>query len=147
MLTSLTYVETEQYLVVLFLVTAPRLIVRAGRGHRYAHAFIWKNKELSVSACFCVKFHSLESHVSLFSFCCLLAHGTFLNNIRLEAMKPTPVEMDSSFSFGASSRSYSLRERPQVANEASMEDEQTTEGTLLGLPDDEDKLDVRFGQH
>ena len=32
MLTSLTYVETEQYLVVLFLVTAPRLIVRAGRG-------------------------------------------------------------------------------------------------------------------
>ena len=48
MLTSLTYVETEQYLVVLFLVTAPRLIVRAGRGHRYAHAFIWKNKELSV---------------------------------------------------------------------------------------------------
>ena len=48
MLTSLTYVETEQYLVVLFLVTAPRLIVRAGRGHRYAHAFVWKNKELSV---------------------------------------------------------------------------------------------------
>ena len=48
MLTSLTYVETEQYLVVLFLVTAPRLIVRASRGHRYAHAFIWKNKELSV---------------------------------------------------------------------------------------------------
>jgi nuclear inhibitor of protein phosphatase 1 len=57
-------------------------------------------------------------------------------------MKPTPVEIDSSFSFGASSRSYSLRERPQIPNEALMEDEQSSEGTLLGLPDDEGKLDV-----
>jgi nuclear inhibitor of protein phosphatase 1 len=56
-------------------------------------------------------------------------------------MKPTPVEIDSSFSFGASSRSYSLRERPQIPNEALMEDEQSSEGTLLGLPDDEGKLD------
>ena len=66
MLTSLTYVETEQYLVVLFLVTAPRLIVRAGRGHRYAHAFIWKNKELSVclfvSLSFSLLAHAFVNH-------------------------------------------------------------------------------------
>lgn len=74
--------------------------------------------------------------------CDQIAHGTFLNEVRLDALKPTPVDSDSSFSFGASSRVYSLRERPQAA-EASVEDEQTSEGTLLGLPDDEEKLDVR----
>ncbi|KAG5668492.1 hypothetical protein PVAND_016431 [Polypedilum vanderplanki] len=38
-------------------------------------------------------------------------HGTFIGNIRLEAHKPTVVQIGSSFHFGASTRHYILRER------------------------------------
>lgn len=41
-------------------------------------------------------------------------HGTFVGNLRLESNKPTPLPVDSSFSFGASTRRYVIRERPQA---------------------------------
>lgn len=40
-------------------------------------------------------------------------HGTFIGSLRLDAQKPTPLPVDSSFSFGASTRRYVIRERPQ----------------------------------
>ena len=43
-----------------------------------------------------------------------IAHGTFIGNVRLEANKPTQLPVDSSFHFGASTRNYVIRERPQV---------------------------------
>ncbi len=42
------------------------------------------------------------------------AHGTFIGRIRLEANTPTPLAIDTTFSFGASTRSYIIRERPQA---------------------------------
>ena len=43
-------------------------------------------------------------------------HGTFLGNIRLEPQKPTVVQINSVFHFGASTRYYTLRERIKTQN-------------------------------
>ncbi|KAF6197636.1 hypothetical protein GE061_008602 [Apolygus lucorum] len=40
-------------------------------------------------------------------------HGTFIGSLRLEANKPTQLPPNSSFHFGASTRHYIMRERPQ----------------------------------
>ncbi|KAF8569264.1 hypothetical protein P879_02407 [Paragonimus westermani] len=40
------------------------------------------------------------------------AHGTFIGKIRLEAHKPQQVPLDSELHFGASTRVYVIRERP-----------------------------------
>ena len=42
------------------------------------------------------------------------AHGTFIGSIRLEANKPQQVFIDSELKFGASTRTYIIRERPQM---------------------------------
>ena len=67
--------------------------------------------------------------------------------MRLESNKPTQLPIDSTFHFGASTRYYIIRERPQTGNrtiidelEKSSEDNET--GGLLGLPETETELDV-----
>lgn len=75
------------------------------------------------------------------------AHGTFLGRIRLEPHKPQQVPIDSTMSFGASTRVYTLREKPQTqpsntAGDSGVEDEELK--GLLGLPEEETELDVRF---
>jgi len=81
-------------------------------------------------------------------FLLLLAHGTFIGSIRLENKKPQQVPIDSHLHFGASTRVYIIRERPQnkiptaglsTDNKMNTED---TEGGLLGLPETEGELDV-----
>jgi nuclear inhibitor of protein phosphatase 1 len=41
-------------------------------------------------------------------------HGTFIGSLRLEGSKPQQVFIDSELRFGASTRSYIIRERPQI---------------------------------
>lgn len=76
------------------------------------------------------------------------AHGTYIGSIRLEANKPTQLPVDSKFHFGASTRIYILRERPQKASRSSNDDREKKseelEGGLLGLPESETELDVRI---
>jgi len=85
--------------------------------------------------------------VLLLCFHHLPAHGTFVGTMRLEARKPTQLPLDTTISFGASTRSYTLRERPQVSlnmaidNEGSMLEEGEG-GTLLGLQDLDNEIDV-----
>ncbi|XP_046700472.1 protein phosphatase 1, regulatory subunit 8a isoform X3 [Silurus meridionalis] len=71
-------------------------------------------------------------------------HGTFLGRIRLEPHKPQQVPIDSTMSFGASTRVYTLREKPQTqpsatAGDGGVEDEELK--GLLGLPEEETELD------
>lgn len=66
--------------------------------------------------------------------------------MRLESNKPTQLPIDSSFHFGASTRNYIIRERPQagirpIIDEIEKAGEET-EGGLLGLPETETELDV-----
>ncbi|MEE6521762.1 hypothetical protein FKM82_020064, partial [Ascaphus truei] len=86
-------------------------------------------------------FKSVRSQTSLPS----LAHGTFLGHIRLEPHKPQQVPIDSTVSFGASTRMYTLREKPQTLPSALKGDEKTGEDDelkgLLGLPEEETELD------
>ncbi|KAF7279676.1 hypothetical protein GWI33_006839 [Rhynchophorus ferrugineus] len=72
-------------------------------------------------------------------------HGTFIGSLRLEGYKPTQLPIDSSFHFGASTRNYIIRERPQtgirpIIDEIEKAGEET-EGGLLGLPETETELD------
>lgn len=79
----------------------------------------------------------------------IAAHGTFIGSIRLESKKPQQVPLDSQIHFGASTRTYVIRERPQnkqhitgavnVTTGGSTDD---VEGGLLGLPELESELDV-----
>nr|CAG4634819.1 EOG090X07CE [Alona affinis] len=74
-------------------------------------------------------------------------HGTFIGTMRIEGEKPTQLPIDSTFHFGASTRYYILRERPQTAPRPileELEEEAKTEhgeGGLLGLPESEMELD------
>ncbi|GIY48191.1 nuclear inhibitor of protein phosphatase 1 [Caerostris darwini] len=72
-------------------------------------------------------------------------HGTYIGSIRLEDQKPTQLPVDSKFHFGASTRMYILRERPQTAGRTILDDHEKTsdelEGGLLGLPETESELD------
>ncbi|XP_050296842.1 nuclear inhibitor of protein phosphatase 1 [Anthonomus grandis grandis] len=72
-------------------------------------------------------------------------HGTFIGTLRLEGYKPTQLPIDSSFHFGASTRNYIIRERPQtgirpIIDEIEKAGEES-EGGLLGLPETEMELD------
>nr|AEE61547.1 unknown [Dendroctonus ponderosae] len=72
-------------------------------------------------------------------------HGTFIGSLRLEGYKPTQLPIDSGFHFGASTRNYIIRERPQtgirpIIDEIEKAGEET-EGGLLGLPETETELD------
>uniref|UniRef100_U5EWH8 Nuclear inhibitor of protein phosphatase 1 n=1 Tax=Corethrella appendiculata TaxID=1370023 RepID=U5EWH8_9DIPT len=72
-------------------------------------------------------------------------HGTFIGSIRLEAHKPTHLQINSTFSFGASTRFYILRERPAGSrtNQSIKEDipMDTTDNFGLGLPENQTELD------
>lgn len=75
-----------------------------------------------------------------------LAHGTFLGRIRLEPNKPQQVPIDSTMSFGASTRVYTLREKPQTQSSSAAGDSKGVEDEelkgLLGLPEEETELEV-----
>ena len=90
----------------------------------------------------------------IFFFILFLAHGTFIGTIRLEPQKPTQVQVDSVIRFGASSRSYVLREKPTMPSSAlklpenasdnvEQDNDENTKGGLLGLPESDTELDVR----
>ncbi|CAH0384367.1 unnamed protein product [Bemisia tabaci] len=72
-------------------------------------------------------------------------HGTFIGNMRIESHKPTQLPIDSSFHFGASTRNYIIRERPQTGARPIIEElekqSEEAEGGLLGLPETETELD------
>ena len=72
------------------------------------------------------------------------AHGTHIGTIRLETKKPQQVPLDSEIHFGASTRRYVIRERPQAMPSMSADDKsgEEIEGGLLGLPETETELDV-----
>jgi len=85
---------------------------------------------------------------------CGSTHGTFIGNIRIEANKATQLSAESKFRLGASTRTYQIRERPQIGsthkNEpeeqpmyeyTNMNNEKAYNGTLLGLPQTESELD------
>ncbi|XP_064606953.1 nuclear inhibitor of protein phosphatase 1-like [Liolophura sinensis] len=72
-------------------------------------------------------------------------HGTHIGHIRLESRKPQQVPIDSEIHFGASTRIYIIRERPQSLS-GSLAEEKERKGEeidrkLLGLPDTEPELD------
>lgn len=82
-----------------------------------------------------------------YSFTFIPAHGTFIGTLRLEAHKPTILQLNSTFHFGASTRYYILRERPSAGSRSTniMEDipmNDSGEGALLGLPESQTDLDV-----
>ena len=70
--------------------------------------------------------------------------------MRIESEKPTQLPVDSTFHFGASTRYYILRERPQNAPRPILEELEEEaksvhqDGGKLGLPESEMELDVRF---
>ncbi|XP_060536465.1 nuclear inhibitor of protein phosphatase 1 isoform X2 [Cylas formicarius] len=72
-------------------------------------------------------------------------HGTFIGSLRLEGNKPTQLPIDSGFHFGASTRNYIIRERPQTGIRPIIDEiekaSEETEGGLLGLPETETELD------
>lgn len=76
----------------------------------------------------------------------ILAHGTYLGHIRLEPHKPQQVPIDSTISFGASTRTYTIREKPQTQGSTGTGDSKTGEDEelkgLLGLPEEETELEV-----
>lgn len=65
----------------------------------------------------------------------------------MEPHKPTQLPIDSTFHFGASTRYYIIRERPQTGTRPIIEEleklsEDIDAGGLLGLPETETELDV-----
>jgi len=68
-------------------------------------------------------------------------HGTFIGNLRLESKKPQQVPIDSQIHFGASTRIYTIRERPQ--NKLPLENKSQSEENENGidLPENEHELD------
>ncbi|KAL1258838.1 hypothetical protein QQF64_009415 [Cirrhinus molitorella] len=72
-------------------------------------------------------------------------HGTFLGHIRLEPQKPQQVPIDSTMSFGASTRVYTIREKPQSQPGTGVGDGKTGDDEelkgLLGLPEEETELE------
>lgn len=89
------------------------------------------------------------------------AHGTFIGSIRLDHNKPQQVFIDSELKFGASTRTYIVRERPQankhfpsmlvkstIDNNKSLndskdenEDYHNSSFNILSLPESEAELD------
>ncbi|XP_064627026.1 nuclear inhibitor of protein phosphatase 1-like [Lineus longissimus] len=70
-------------------------------------------------------------------------HGTYIGSIRLENKKPQAVPLETELHFGASTRKYLIRERPQSMQTGHGDDDKTDdkEGGLLGLPETETELD------
>ncbi|XP_053687521.1 nuclear inhibitor of protein phosphatase 1 [Sabethes cyaneus] len=72
-------------------------------------------------------------------------HGTYIGSVRLEPNKPTQLQINSQFHFGASTRHYMLRERPTVGSRSNIMEDipmmDTSDGTYLGLPESQTELD------
>ena len=71
-------------------------------------------------------------------------HGTFIGSIRLEAHKPTQLPAGSEVHFGASTRMFILREKPQGSKEGKNPADGSTSSSgdnEAALPDDELELD------
>ncbi|ESP05199.1 hypothetical protein LOTGIDRAFT_102248, partial [Lottia gigantea] len=68
-------------------------------------------------------------------------HGTYIGHIRLEKRKPQQVPIDSELHFGASTRIYIIRERPQPLGFDDNDKSDIRDGSLLGLPETETELD------
>ncbi|XP_026805552.1 nuclear inhibitor of protein phosphatase 1 [Rhopalosiphum maidis] len=75
-------------------------------------------------------------------------HGTYIGSIRIEADKPTQLPINSQFHFGASTRTYIIRERPQSTSAFGprpimdqLERESDHASSLLGLPETDLELD------
>lgn len=72
-------------------------------------------------------------------------HGTFVGSLRLESYKPTQLPIGSNFHFGASTRMYIIRERPQAGIRPIIDEiekvGEDSDGGLLGLPETETELD------
>lgn len=79
-----------------------------------------------------------HKHLKLFYLTDLNStHGSHIGNVRLEPNQPTPLQIDASFHFGASTRIYTLREKPkQVKSELLIE-----EDANASLPETEFELD------
>lgn len=79
-------------------------------------------------------------------FCAFSAHGTFIGTVRIEKQKPTQVQVDSVIRFGASTRTYTLREKPTGSSKGDRENgednEENSKAGLLGLPESDTELDV-----
>lgn len=80
----------------------------------------------------------------------VLAHGTFIGNVRLEALKPEQVLVNQTFHFGASLRRYTVREKlepkvypPPSSGEEAVLGADSASAHLLGLPEKEEELVVR----
>ena len=83
----------------------------------------------------------------IFSICActywlLVAHGTYLGTKKLEPSRPQQLLVDSIISFGASTRRYTLREKPKPMQQISESESDGGGGGLLGLPEDESEMDV-----
>ncbi|XP_050434532.1 nuclear inhibitor of protein phosphatase 1 [Adelges cooleyi] len=75
-------------------------------------------------------------------------HGTYIGSIRIESHKPTQLPINSQFHFGASTRTYIIRERPQSTSAFGprpimdqLERESDKSASLLGLPETDHELD------
>ncbi|KAH3849263.1 nuclear inhibitor of protein phosphatase 1-like [Dreissena polymorpha] len=68
-------------------------------------------------------------------------HGTWIGHIRLESKKPQQVPIDSEIHFGASTRMYIIRERPQMGQNDDLDKQVDKDGNLQGLPENENELD------
>lgn len=72
-------------------------------------------------------------------------HGTYVGCIRIDGQKPQAVPLDSELHFGASSRMYVIRERPQpkqiTQNEETDKNTDDKDSSFLHLPETESELD------
>ena len=68
-------------------------------------------------------------------------HGTFVGSLRLEGNKPTQLPLDSTFHFGASSRRYTLREKPNSSKATHVADGEEAAEQDVVLPESELELD------
>jgi len=68
-------------------------------------------------------------------------HGTFIGSTRLEANKPTQLPSGSDVHFGASTRLFILREKPQGSKDSKGFDTKSTDNEAP-LPSDESELDT-----
>lgn len=72
----------------------------------------------------------------------IIAHGTFIGNTRIEPKIPTQLPLDTSFHFGASTRIFTLRDKP--IKKRTGDAEMTEDGVNIvstALPVDEIELD------
>lgn len=75
-----------------------------------------------------------------------------MGSIRVESNKPMQLPIDETFHFGASTRSWTLREKPTNTSVMDMSlntstsetnENETSSASLLGLPEAENELHVR----